>query len=210
MQTNPKDTSIAVKPLRRKDFRAARRFAIEGMHLSWYASNAEELYLYSYYFWCLEISRASRALGAYKNGALVGVLLADTYDTPKAFPSFWRRLFVRFATWIIRIGYTDASDTYDSVNQALQSAFLKSTQADGELNFFAVDPSMVGNGLGTTLLNELETLEKGKTIFLFTDSGSTYQFYLRRGFTEFGKREISLPINRQQIPLTCYLFSKKL
>ena len=61
----------------KKDFNKARKFAIEGMNLNWYTSNKLELYLYSKYFWYLEISKATKALGAYIDNELVGVLLVD-------------------------------------------------------------------------------------------------------------------------------------
>ena len=65
---------IIIKQLRKKDFNSARKFAIEGMHLTWYTKNKFELYFYSKYFWYLEISRATRAFGAYLGDNLVGVL----------------------------------------------------------------------------------------------------------------------------------------
>lgn len=201
---------IVIQPLRKKDFTAARRFAIDGMHLNWYAREGLEMYLYSKYFWCLEISRATRALGAFMGDALVGLLLVDINSQPKVFNSFWYRLFVRFASFIINIGYKDASSAYDNANKEILEAYKKNHVTDGELNFFAVDPSIKGKGLGTLLLNELERLEKGKHIYLFTDSGSTYQFYSHRGFDEVGRKDIELEIHGKEVPLTCLLFSKTL
>ena len=68
---------IKIKELMKKDFNKARKFAIEGMNLNWYTSNKLELYLYSKYFWYLETSKATKALGAYIDNELVGVLLVD-------------------------------------------------------------------------------------------------------------------------------------
>ena len=79
--------------------------------------------------------------------------------------------------------------------------FKKEHNQDGEINFFAVDPNFKGKGIGTLLLNELERQEKGKLIYLFTDNGSTYQFYSRRGFREYGKTDIKLEINKKEIDL---------
>jgi GNAT superfamily N-acetyltransferase len=200
---------IRIGQLRKKDFNAARKFAIEGMHLTWYTSNGFELYLYSKYFWYLEISRATRALGAYMGDVLVGVLLVYMDNESKAFHSVWQKTFVKLASWVINLGYKAAS-TYDIANKELLAAYKKDNNTDGELNFFAVDPAITGKGLGTLLLNELEKQEKGKLIYLFTDSGSTYQFYSRRGFEEVGRKDISLEIDRKQVPLTCLLFSKRL
>ena len=64
----------------------------------------------------------------------------------------------------------------------LLEEFKKNNKVDGEINFFAVDPTIKGKGIGSLLLKELEKQEKDKLIYLYTDSGSTYQFYLHRGF----------------------------
>lgn len=101
---------IDIRPLQKKDFNAARKFAIQGMHLEWYTGNAVELYLYSKYFWYLEISRATIALGAYLGDELVGVLLADIDDEPKVFANRFYRSFVRIAEFVIKLGYKDASN----------------------------------------------------------------------------------------------------
>ncbi|WP_426727491.1 GNAT family N-acetyltransferase [Enterobacter cloacae complex sp. 288G10] len=53
---------------------------------------------------------------------------------------------------------------------------------------FTVDPETKGAGIGSLLLKELENREKGKKIYLFTDTGSTFQFYQKRGFQEAGKK----------------------
>jgi hypothetical protein len=56
----------------------------------------------------------------------------------------------------------------------------------------------------------LASLEKGKHIYLFTDSGCTYPFYPRRGFEEVDRKEITLINHGKATPLTCFLFSKTL
>lgn len=201
---------IIIQPLQKRDFDTARKFAVEGMHLNWYTGNNLELYLYSKYFWYLEISRATSAWGAYAGDALVGVLLADMEDQPKAFPSIWYRAFVKMASFIINLGYKDAANVYDNANQELLATYQKLSKTDGELNFFAVAPEMNGQGVGTLLLQALARQEAGKRIYLFTDSGSTYQFYSRRGFEQVGRKDISLEIHGQEVPLTCLLFSKLL
>lgn len=86
---------IDIRPLQKKDFNAARKFAVQGMHLEWYTGNVVELYLYSKYFWYLDISRTTIALGAYLSDELVGVLLADMNDEPKVFANPFYRSFVR-------------------------------------------------------------------------------------------------------------------
>lgn len=202
--------SIEIKALKRKSFNQARKFAIEGMNLSWYTTNSIELYFYSMYFWYEGISKATRALGAYQNDRLVGVLLADMKDEPKIYSSLWSKLFLKLASFINDIGYESRSSEYDKVNQEMLKTFKKTNRPDGELNFFAVNPNITGRGIGTKLLNELEKLESGKTIYLYSDSGSTYQFYQHRGFTQEEGRKITLDIKDKSVPLTCFLFSKEL
>lgn len=200
--------NIEIKQLNKRDFNTARKFAIEGMHLNWYTNNNFELYIYSKYFWYLEVSRATRALGAYMGDKLVGVLLVDIDNQPKVFKSIGYRLFIKFSSFIINLLYKNASNTYDNANKEILEKFKKNNETDGELNFFAVDPTIKGKGIGTLLLKELEKKEKGKQIYLYTDTGSTYQFYLHRGFIESGRKDIQIKIGNREVPLTCYLFSK--
>ena len=89
-------SDIIIKPLEKKDFNLARKFAIDGMHLSRYATTKIELYFYSKYFWYSEISKATKAFAAYMNGTLVGVLLANMKNEPKVFKSWWYKLWVKF------------------------------------------------------------------------------------------------------------------
>lgn len=202
--------SIEMKTLKRKDFSQARKFAIKGMNLSWYTTNSIELYFYSLYFWYQEISKATRALGAYRNDELAGVLLVNMKGEPKIYSSLWSKLFLRLATFIIDQSYETRGGEYDNVNREMLEAFKRTNQPDGELNFFAVNPRITGQGIGTKLLNELGKLETGKMIYLYSDSGSTYQFYMHRGFTEEGCKKITLDIAEREVPLTCFLFSKNL
>ncbi len=58
---------------------------------------------------------------------------------------------------------------------------MKSHKPDGEILFLAADPECGVKGIGTALLKALEEKEKGKTMYLFTDDGCTYQFYEHRG-----------------------------
>lgn len=201
---------IKIEQLRKKDFNVARKFAIEGMHLTWYTSNRLELYFYSKYFWYLELSKATKVLGAYIDDKLVGVLLANINNEPKVFQSIWYNIFLKITTFLINIGYKDASSSYHEANKELLEKYLEHNITDGELNFLAVDPTIHGKGIGTLLLRELERLEKGKQIFLYTDTGSTYQFYSHRGFEEIGRKDISLFVQKKEVPLTCFLLSKRL
>jgi GNAT superfamily N-acetyltransferase len=199
---------IEIGKIKKKDFNIARKFAIDGMHLDWYASNKIELYIYSKYFWYLEISKATKTFGAYFENKLVGILLVDMNNMPKIFKSIWYTLFIKIISFLINLLYKNASNAYDEANIKMLKEFKRKNNPDGEINFFAVDPNIKGKGVGTLLLNELEKQEKGKLIYLYTDNGSTYQFYTHRGFKMSGETNIILKINKKEVGLTCYLFSK--
>lgn len=64
---------IKIQELRKRDYKKARQFAIQGIHLYWYVSDKLSLNLYARYFWDVELSRATKAYGAYVDGV-------ETYD----------------------------------------------------------------------------------------------------------------------------------
>jgi ribosomal protein S18 acetylase RimI-like enzyme len=207
MCTNKDNMDIEIKPLSKRDFNIARKYAIEGMHLSWYAKKGIELYLYSKYFWYLEISRATKCYSAYYENKLAGVLLAEINNEQKLFKSLWYKLYVKIISFFINIGYK-ASSTYDDANKEMYNELKQKHKLDGEINFLAVDPKINGKGIGTLLLNQLENEEKGKRIYLYTDSGSTYQFYEKRGFRRENERNIKLDIHNKEVELKCLIYSK--
>ena len=65
----------------------------------------------------------------------------------------------------------------------------KNNDPDGEIRFFAVDPNLKGKGIGTLLLKHLENIEKGKKVFLYTDSGCIISF-MNIGDLKENKKEI--------------------
>ena len=68
---------INILQLKKKDFKTARKMIIKGTHLDWYTNSRFVMNMYSKYFWCLEMSKSTRALGAYDDKKLVGVILAN-------------------------------------------------------------------------------------------------------------------------------------
>lgn len=201
---------IVIKNMRKKDFGKIQKFASQGMQFNMYTENKLELYFYTKYFWYLELNRASQILAAYMDDYLVGVLLADMKDEPKVMVSFWRRFYVGLVEWVMKIGYNGVSDSYDEVNKEMLAQFRNKYCPDGELNFLAVDPSINGKGIGSKLMDELEHREKGKLIYLFTDTGCTYQFYDCRGFEQSEIRKIDIEVRGKKISQDCFLYSKRL
>jgi GNAT superfamily N-acetyltransferase len=183
---------------------------MHGMNFSMYTDKPWELKLYTKYFWYLELNRATQVLAAYEGDKLLGVLLADMNGEPKVSTSFWRKLYVKFTEWVMSIGYKGSNDEYDEANRAMLAEFKRTNSPDGELNFLAVDPAINGKGIGSRLLAELERREKGKQIYLFTNTGNSFYFYERKGFERSAERHINILMHGNQIPHECYLYSKKL
>ncbi len=201
---------MELKALRKKDFKKAIAFCRIGMNVDRYTDKPLEIALYSRYFWYMELLRATQMIGAYADGKIVGVLLADMEGEEKVYPSLSARLFIKTAEWLMGLLFRGGANVYEETNRAMLQAFCQQNSPDGELNFLAVDPTMNGRGIGTALVEELARREKGKCIYLFTDSGCTYQFYDRRGFTRDFEKDIVLCLHEKDIPLTCFLYSKVL
>lgn len=205
--------SIQIKEIKPTDLKQARKFAAEGMNLFWYVSNQLELYFYSRYVLYHELSKSTIALGAYSGDRLVGFIFARFKNEPVIFKSlwsFWHKVFEGMVSIGIKLaGYTKSSNTYDIANKEMFDNFLPQ-KPDGEITFFAVDPTLKGKKIGSRLLEKLESENKGKLIYLYTDTGSTYQFYLHRGFEIFEERELLIPTKKSNVKLTCFLMSKKI
>lgn len=101
-------------------------------------------------------------------------------------------------------------ETYDKANQEMLHAFCKKNMPDGEIVFLAADSNSKIRGIGTALLSALEKDEPGKLIYLYTDNACTYQFYEHRGFIREGEQQVELDLEKKKIPLTCFLYAKKL
>jgi len=57
---------VIINQIEKSDFNSARKFAIDGMQLAWYTNNNLELYLYSKYFWYLDIQSDKRVRCIYR------------------------------------------------------------------------------------------------------------------------------------------------
>jgi GNAT superfamily N-acetyltransferase len=201
---------VVIKSIAKRDFGKIQRFAMQGMNFSMYTDKKWELWFYTKYFWYLELNRATQVLAAYDGDKLLGVLLADMNSEAKVTVSAWRNFYVKFIDWVMGVGYKGSSDEYDEANKSMLAEFKKTNKPDGELNFLAVDPVMNGKGIGSKLLAELERREKGKLLYLFTNTGNSYYFYERKGFGRFSERHIEITMHGKKIPHDCYLYCKKL
>lgn len=201
---------LQIKEIRTRDYAQAQRFAIEGMHLNWYVEQKWILALYGWYFWHQELHRATRAYGAYADGAFVGALLADMKGGVRQYHSPLRSALVKAFDRLQHICAGTGVDAYEAANRAMLSSFLRRSRPDGELLFLAADPGCGVSGVGTALLRALEADEPGKLVYLYTDSACTYPFYEHRGFAREEERDVLLELGRKQVPLRCLLYSKRL
>lgn len=196
--------------IRKKDYKKAQKYAIQGMHLDWYMDSKVILKLYARYFWNMELNRATRAYGAYVNDEFVGVLLADMKGEVKKYYNGWRAIYVRFFDWIQNLVAGKGVGEYDEANQEMYRTFCEKHTPDGEIIFFAANPDSGIKGVGTKLLSAFESDEQGKLVYLYTDNACTYQFYEHRGFTKSEERQIVLDLEKKKVPLTCLFYTKKI
>lgn len=201
---------VKIKKIERKDFGKVIDFAIEGMHFNRYVDNKLALRLYGRYFLYLELERSSQVIAAYMGDRLVGILMADMKNEPKVYTSFWRKLYVIIFKAIMAVVAKNGSDIYDEANKVMFNIYSKKANPDGEICFLAADPTIQGKGIGTLLLEELYSREKGKLVYLYTDDNCTYQFYEHKGFERSEEKEIKMILGGKTVPLTCLLYSKQI
>ena len=199
---------MEIKELQRKDIKKAIQFAISGMHFELYLENKTIRNLYGKYFWYLETNRATHLFAAYEGDVLAGVILAEIKGEPRKYYSKRKALYVKFVDIIQKVFFKDSAGLYNEVNKELFARYTEQTVPDGEIIFLAANPEVKIKGIGTMLLNKLEKHIKGKTIYLFTDSACTYQFYEHRGFDRVGEKDIELDFGDKKVPMTCLLYSK--
>lgn len=208
--------AIRVGELHRQDYSKAINWAIEGMHLGWFGATELLVQLYGTFFWYLELNRATQVIAAYQGDELVGVLLAAMEGEPLSrhhtgHTSLLAKLTERLQYLLAR----DEVEPYDEANRQLlkdyRARLAHQGQApQGEILFLAANPHSGVRGVGSALLEELERREPGKLVFLYTDTGCTYQFYEHRGFTRQGERIARLGHGKNATELGCFLYSKRL
>lgn len=202
--------NIETNSICKKDYKKAIAFAINGMHFDWYLDDPFLLNAYGRYFWYLELNRATQIITAYTEDALVGILLAEFKGEARKHSSFWQKLYVKSVDAIQKIFFKDGAGSYDSVNREMYAKYSETHSPDGEIIFLAADPDAKIKGVGTMLLNALTEIEKGKTVYLYTDNACTYQFYEHRGFHKAGQKDVELAFGDKKVPLTCLLYTKVL
>ena len=201
---------IVIKEIiRKKDYKKAIRYAIEGMQFNRYLNNKILLNLYGRYFWYLELTNSTQIISAYIGDELVGVLLANINGERK-YKSFYKSLYVKIFNFFQNILYKEGVGIYNETNREIFEKYKNNNKPNGEIKFFAVNPNIKGKGIGSKILEVFERKEKGKQIFLFTDEGCSYQFYEHRGFERVGEKDILLDLNDRKVNFKCFLYSKNI
>ena len=199
---------MIIKEFQNKDIGKAIQFAVTGMYFDLYFKSKVLRNLYGRYFWYLETNRATQIIAAYEDDTLAGVLLAEINGETTKYYSKWRAMYVKFVEFVQRLFYKDSAGLYDEVNKEMFAKYKKTNSPDGEIIFLAANPDVKTKGIGTMLLSELEKREKGKQIYLYTDTACTYQFYEHRGFDCVGEKDVELDFGEKKVPMTCLLYSK--
>lgn len=199
---------LKIGELRVKDHKRAIAFARKGMHFDWYLESRFLLNLYGKYFLYSALDSATQVIAAYAGDELVGLLLAEMEGEEKKYRSLRGSFYVKLFEGMHVLFPGNGGETYGATNREMFARYRQGTSPDGELLFLAADPKMEGKGIGSLLLEELERRERGKTVYLYTDNGCTYQFYERRGFTRAGEKTVALDFGKKKLDLTCFLFSK--
>lgn len=201
---------MEIKELNKKDYKKAQEFAVNGMHLYWYAKNKFDLKLYSRYFWYESLNRATKAYGAYSDGKLVGVLLSAMKGRPQKYRGIFKTFYLWFFEHLHLFSDSECAETYEQANQKMYEKFCEKCVPDGEITFLAADLNCKIKGIGTALLSAFEKDESGKVVFLYSDDGCTYQFYEHRGFIREGECDVLENINGKKAFLKCFLYAKKI
>lgn len=196
--------------LRSQDYKQAIQFAIKGMHFDRYLDNKFLLNLYGAYFWYNELNHATQVIAAYYGDRLAGVLLAQINGESRRYKSVGKTVFTGVFNLMQKMLYKDGVDVYDGANRRMLAAYKRKNKPDGQIIFLAANPDIRIKSIGTLLLKELERREKGKLVYLYTDSGCTYQFYEHRGFERVGEKDIIMQIDKKKVPLKCMLYSKRI
>ena len=201
---------MEIKEFQIKDSKHAIQFSVIGMNFDLYISNTWLRKLYGRYVWYLALNRATQIIAAYEGNTLAGILLAEM-DGERPTYNFKRNIcYIKSFEFVQNMFFKDSAAAYEDVNKAMFEKYREPNTPHGEIIFFAANPDMKNRGIGTMLLAELERREKGKQIYLYTDTDCTYQFYESKGFTKVGETHTQLDFWGKKKNMVCLLYSKTL
>ena len=189
---------IKLRALNKKDYKAVENIIRQTWHYDDIchdkkaAAHMARLYLRS----CLK--EATYTCVAEKDGQLLGLILGKSMTAP--IPHKIRATLSQAAAIITLLSTKNGrklSKMFGSFSK-IDAQLLKSTgrQFDGEICLFAVTQAACGHGIGKKLFKALESYmhsQHTKSLYLFTDTTCTYQFYENQGMTRLTQKTLSLP-----------------
>ncbi len=211
---------LHLEPFQKSDYRLAIKFAEEGMHFDWYAHGLG-LKLYAWYFFHMELNKATRAWACTYRGHFQGVILAAIEGEQKLFVNPFMSALVNVVEFFVGKFAKSGAESYEQANARMLASFKKRLQAknrsanralhpQAEILFLAANPHSRVKGVGTLLLSQFERAAAGKLVFLYTDSGCTFQFYEHRGFSREETSKVPIHHGKRSFNLDCYLYAKQL
>ncbi len=198
---------LAFRMLEKKDYKKAIDFATTGMHLDIYSDSKILTGLYTRYFLDSVLVKGTQIIAAYDKDRFLGLLAARMEGEERCFHSLPSSAFVNAIEGLAGLFTGRNIGEYGTACEEMIRDYKSRITPDGEMIFLAADPDAQRQGIGSALLKEFETREKGKTFYLLTDDQCTYQFYEHTGFVKEEERDIEMAF-RKKIPLRCMLFSK--
>ena len=197
---------MRIAKLKKSDEKKIVRAAAKGMHFDWYFPSRPLCALYTRCFWYAELNRATQIIAAYEGEEFLGVLLFAEKGAKPCCYSRHRALLVTIFDKVSSALSPRGDAFYERANRILLSRYKTSYSPDGEIAFLVADPNTKKKGVGTFLLEELRRRMPGKEIFLYTDSGCTWEFYESRGFERAVEKRIILTFGKRKVPLDCMLY----
>lgn len=200
---------LKIRELQESDYDLCCKFAEVGMNFEEVTGSKELAKKYGWYFWYSELIEATQIIACSYGNDLAGVLVTSFKGEKKKYRKLKYVLQIKIANWKIKHIAGSQSNRYNEVNQVMEEKYSKILHPDGQIVFLAANPFLNIKGVGSFLLDELERRNKGKEIYLFTDSQCTYQFYEHRGFERYLEEEIDLPLSQDNGTIKCFLYRKK-
>lgn len=204
---------ITYRELQKSDYEAVKTVINESFGLYRYVTDERvlESFLNLYLYSCL--SEQTFHCVAEENGKVIGVIMGQAKSAYRAVPHL--RHLVRMSAygvkmWMQSVWYRCSSRDYKRMHQIYRQLLHDSKQTfGGVLTLFAVTESCRGKGVGSVLLHRLlDYLYRHDvdSIYLYTDSCCTYQFYERHGFRRLGQQRMALTRDGRQTELDVFLY----
>ncbi|CAM2804849.1 GNAT family N-acetyltransferase [Actinomyces slackii] len=174
--------TVAVREFRPgADLADAEALASAGLRLDRFSRNALESWAYGRDVLCEAIARSTHLYGAYHAGRLVGFALADRHGGTRPYARSRFALYHRAFTLLERVFQRGGGDDrYLAMREHLVSRL--DPAPDAEIILLVTEPEVTGKGIGSRLLDAVESDLAGQRVFLYTDEADNHEFFANRGY----------------------------